>query len=181
MMRSSARRRGAATADIVMAVAGITLLIAAAMPTLRARSFEALVEAAATDVETLRSASEEYFSSTRAWPTPMEPGDLPPEVTTAFPGRASLSGPDYSVQWRLLEMLETQEAPDAVSRRPADADATPDSVRADQLQVPIGIGGVVVRSASGELLAELLARYGARASFVRDSTWTLIVGVTPGS
>ena len=179
-MRRDVRRQGAATADVVMVVAGVALLIAAAMPTLNARSFQTLVEDAAMDVETLRSASEEYFASTREWPTPMGPGGLPPEVATAFPGRTTLTRPEYSVQWRLLEMLETQETVAPAAPPPADADAVPDSVRGGHLQVPIGIGGVVVRSNSNELLAELLARYGARASFVRDSTWTLIVGATPG-
>lgn len=180
-MRWDPRRRGATTADVVIVAAGIALLIVATIPSLNARSFRALVEQAAADVETLRSASEEHFATTRAWPTPGEPGEMPPEVRTAFPGRTSLSRPGYSIQWRLLEMLEAQEASSAANPRPADADAPPDSVRADRLRVPIGIGGVVVRSADGELLAALLARYGARASFVRDSTWTLIVGVTPGS
>ena len=128
MSRSGMGRRGAAFADYVMIVAGIALLLAAAIPTLRARSFQTLVDEAAADVETLRAASEQHFASTRAWPAAGDPGAIPAEVANAF----------------------------------------------------IGIGGIVLRSGQDELLAELLARYGAQASFVRDSTWTLIVGVTPG-
>lgn len=176
----ASRRAGVATADIVMGVALVALLLAAVAPTLRARSHDALVERAERDVETLRVASEQYFASNSAWPTPGEPGAIPAEVASAFPGRATLAENEYSLQWRVLEMLEEQDAAPGFNPTPADADAAPDSVGAERVRVPVEIGSVLLRSSDDELLAALLARYGAEASFVRDSTWTLVVGVTSG-
>ena len=181
MRRSGSRRDGATFAGVVIIVAGFGLLLAAAMPTLRARSFNALVDQAAGEISTLRAASEQHFASTSQWPTPGDFGEIPPEVATAFPGRTSLTHDEYSLRWRVLEMLEQRDEDPESNPIPADADATPDSVGPNQVSVPIGIGGIVLRSGDDELLAELLARYGAQASFVRDSTLTLVVGVTPGS
>ena len=172
-------RGGAAFVNVVMIFAGLALVLAAATPTLRARSFRALVDQASSDVETLRAASEQYFASARAWPTAGDPGAIPVEVANAFPGRSSLTHDEYSIQWSVLEMLEEREADPGSNPTPADADTAPDSVRPARVSEPVGIGGITLRSGQDELLAELLARYGPQDSFVRDSTWTLIVGITP--
>jgi len=45
-----------------------------------------------------------------------------------------------------------------------------------EVQVPVETLGVVtVNSDDGRLLAALLERFGASRSFVRDSSWTLVV------
>ena len=69
----------------------------------------------------------------------------------------------------------------AASDAASDADAAPDSVELARASLPIGICGMTLRSGQDDLLAELLAFCGPRASFVHDSTWTLIMGVTPES
>lgn len=179
--RNHARRRaGLATSDVVIGVAALALVLAAAAPTLRARGFASLVEQARGDVETLRSAAEQYFASSQAWPTPGEAGTIPPEVATAFPGAIELVQEEYSIQWQVLEMIERRNAPPGSNPIPADADATPDSVGPEQMSVPVGIGGIVLRSSNDALLGALLGHYGPRTSFVRDSTWTLIIGAPGG-
>jgi len=79
------------------------------------------------------------------------------------------------------EMLEECEVDSGSTLTPADADAAPDSVELARASLPIGICGMTLRSGQDDLLAELLAFCGPRASFVHDSTWTLIMGVTSES
>ena len=54
-------------------------------------------------------------------------------------------------------------------------DAPPDTVGPELMPVVRQIGGIILHSSDGALLAELLQRYGTEASFVRDTTWTLVL------
>ena len=65
---------------------------------------------------------------------------------------------------------------------PDDEDNPPPEVPLPQPLVSTS-GGITVHTAETALLAELLSRYGATSSFVRDSTWTLVLpraGAPPG-
>lgn len=138
-----------------------------------------MVDEAAADVETLRVAYGRHFASARAWVTAAGPGAIPAEVANAFPERSSLTRDEYSIQWSVLEMLEEREVDSGSTPTAADADAASDSVELARASLAIGIGGMTLRSGQDDLLAELLAPCGPQASFVHDSKWTLIVGVTP--
>jgi hypothetical protein len=54
-------------------------------------------------------------------------------------------------------------------------DAPPDDAPRTATPLVQLIGAVVVYSDDDRLLGELLARYGRNASFVRDTTWTLVL------
>jgi hypothetical protein len=43
------------------------------------------------------------------------------------------------------------------------------------------VGAILVHTGTESLLADLLARYGTAVSYVRDTTWTLVVDDRIGS
>ena len=179
MTRHDPRRAGAARSEVVLVIAAVALTISALMPTLRARSVQMSVDEAATDVATFHSAVEEYFASTGSWPAPSEPGELPPEVAYAFPGHGSLTHADYSLEWSLLEVPGNPRRAGVPTG--SEGDTAPDSLGGAGVHMAVAVGGLTVHSGNDALLADLLSRYGSRASFARDSTWTLIVGMHPQS
>jgi hypothetical protein len=80
----------------------------------------------------------------------------------------------YTLQWTRWSVVDSVPAPLApVETVPGDAPPG----GAPRTTVPLVqlIGAVVVYSDDDRLLGELLARYGRDASFVRDTTWTLVL------
>jgi hypothetical protein len=163
------------SSDLLVALAILSLLSAFLYPTLRSRAFINHVDRTANEVETLRSAALGVLSQTGAWPTAGEPGGIPIEVSGAFPSDSLLAGDEYTLQWTRWEVVDQVEAPSSITQLPADADAPPDTVGPIFVPVVRTVGGIVVHSGEDELLAELLTRYGRTVSFVRDTTWTLVV------
>jgi hypothetical protein len=80
----------------------------------------------------------------------------------------------YTLQWTRWSVVDSVEVPRApVETVPGDAPpAEPPRTTIPFAQL---IGAVVVYSDDDRLLGELLARYGRDASFVRDTTWTLVL------
>jgi hypothetical protein len=169
------RLRGLTPADLLIGIAVGALILAFLYPTLRAWSLRGLVEDVIAEVETLRSGATAVFAQTGAWPTAGAPGRIPTEVSIHFAADSSLARSDYTLQWTIWEVVEQVMAPASVAPVPFDADAVPDSVEPAVMPVVRHVGGIVVYASDDALLAELLARYGPDASFVRDTAWTLVV------
>jgi hypothetical protein len=168
--------------DVAIMISVVLLAGALLAPVIRSRAFHRLTAAAAADVDALRGAALSTFTSTGRWPTPAPAGTAPTELSGAFPGDSALVRSRYRLQWITLEVVEYVDAP-AAPVEAVPGDTPPDS--SPSLKVPVirRRGAVVLRSADSDLLADLLTRFGSDASFVRGSTWTLVVmdsaAVTP--
>lgn len=175
--------------DALVGLSLLALVLAALVPTFRARAFDRLVEAAAADVDALRVAAEGQRRVRGSWPPAAPSGVIPSGVSVAFQGDTTMAREEYALEWRLWDRVEQVEAPpgppevvvvdeDEVPMSPAavrPGDLPPDSVGPEMMPIVTRVAGVVVHSANEALLAELLARYGPDASFVVDSTWTLVL------
>jgi len=166
--------RDLSVGDVLVGIALVALIGTLAYPNLRSRAFRGLLDGAVTDVETMSTAARRTYAASGSWPPPTAAGALPTELAGAFPGDTALVRNGYSLQWRRWEVVEEVEGP-PLTVGPEDADLPPDSVGPRLISVARPIGGIVVHSGRSELLAELLSRYGATVSFVRDTTWTMIV------
>lgn len=173
--------RGASTGDVMMGLATFSLLVALLLPFFRARAFDSMVEGAAAEVESLSVAARGVFDRTGVWPPAAAVGVIPDGTAGTFAPDSTLVRKAYTLQWSGLDVVEEVEAPPSVNPLPADADAPPDSVGPRYMQAVRGIGGIVLHSGNDALLAALLARYGPDVSFVRDTSWTLMVDRPGGS
>lgn len=175
MMKSQGRRSGVSFADILLGMGVACVLIALAYPTFRAHGYASTVERAVNDVDALAIATRGIYERTGEWPPAGRPGEIPEGTRGAFPQDSTLTRDGYSLQWLLLESavrvptaLSTVISPDETGDLPESVDLP------TEIEVRI-LGRVVLNSADDALLAEMLARYGADRSFVRDSTWTLVL------
>lgn len=178
MIRARSNTLGVSTADVVVGIALVTVVLALAYPTLKARSFRASVAAMVLDVDALREGAEDYLRASGSWPAPEATGTIPPELTHLFPGDTDLAREQYTLQWSRWEVVDYVEAPPSVEETPVDA--PPDTVGLAMMPVVREVGGIILHSSNASLLAELLLRYGTDASFVRDSTWTLLLPARGG-
>lgn len=180
------------TGDAVIGLALMALVLAALLPTARARSFDQLVESALSDIDAMRQATTVTRSSTGALPAAVAPGAIPEGAAAAFPGDSALARDGYTLEWRLWERVEEVLAPPRPPTPPVldpdeeppvggliAADAPPDSAAAELVQVVHTEGAIVVHSSRTLLRAALLRHYGSDISFVQDTTWTLLVTGEP--
>ena len=162
-------------ADFAVILAVLVLVVVAAAPTLRGRAFQGLVEDAAGEVEVLRTRAVDTRTSGGAWPTPSAPGVTPTELRGAYAGDSALAFGGYTLEWRTVDVVERVESPTPPPPPTLLGDAPPDSVGPEMIPVVRSLGAVVLHSGDGSLLAEMLARWGREVSFVRDTTWTLLI------
>ena len=96
------------------------------------------------------------------------------ELVADLRGNATLSRADYSIQWTTWEVVDMVEAPPDVEFIDPDDPPSPDA--APNLIPTVNmIGGVSVHATDGNVLAELLAHYGAESSFAREGVWTIVL------
>ena len=173
MIRRRSDTRGVTTGDFVIGLSLLTLLLALVYPTLRARDFRGSLAETVSEVEAVRAGARRFLQMNGSWPAPEAPGAIPPELAGLFPGDTGLAREKYTLQWGRWEVVDYVEAPPSNELRPVDA--PPDSVGPELMPVVREIGGIILHSSDGALLAELLQHYGTDASFVRDTTWTLVL------
>lgn len=176
--------------DALIGLSLLALVFAVLLPTFRARAFDSLVEDASSDVDALREAALRQLQVNGGWPPSMEPGAIPIGVSGAFRGENAMVRDEYTLQWRLWDRVEYVQAPPPRSsgvrvvdddEAPVDVssvvagDLPPDTASTELVPVVREAGAVIIHSSNAPLLAQLLARYGPDASFVRDSTWMLVV------
>jgi hypothetical protein len=177
--------------DALIGLALLTLVLASLLPSYRARAFDATVEDAVADIDRLRTAALQAYRLNGGWPPAMEPGRVPPGMSGVYGGDGTMVREAYVLEWRLWHRVARVPAPpratapasldddEVVPTTPRPGDAPPDSVGPELMPVVRPEGAIVVHSSQELLLAELLRLYGDTSSFVRDTTWTLLI--TAGS
>ena len=174
--RTDSQRSGAITGDILVFLSILTLGFALVHPRLQQLAFYQQLDGAVSAVETLRAASSAFLSLNRDWPAPSPAGVAPPGLVSAFPAEYSLAGEGYALEWNRWEIVDRPEVvlpvdPAALSQ----GDPLEDSVPTIPTTLFRTMGGLTVYSGNSALLAGLLEHYGTRLSFVRDTTWTLVI------
>ena len=152
-------RNGTTPGDVLIGLATLSLVAVLLYPAIRGQVFRSLVDSTVVEVDAVSGGARGVFFRTGAWPTD-----------------STLVRDAFTLQWRRWEAVDQVLAPPSSVALPAAADAPPDSVGPARVDVVREIGAVVVHSPNDNLLAELLAHYGADVSFARDTTWTLVVG-----
>ncbi|MDX1495238.1 MAG: hypothetical protein R3253_14320, partial [Longimicrobiales bacterium] len=92
--------------DALIGLAAVALLLAALIPSYRARAFQRLVSEASTDVEALRVGAMQARNLNGNWPPAAPPGVAPQQLTGSFPGDSALAKGDYTLEWRLWNRVE---------------------------------------------------------------------------
>jgi len=145
-------------------------------PRLRERAFAQQLDDTVSAIERLRAASSAFEEQDRDWPAPSPPGVTPPELVSAFPAQHQLGAEDYTLEWNRWETVDRPQTglpPEPAARSQDDSPA--DGVPSAPTTLFRTMGGVTVYSGNSALLAGLLEHYGTRLSFVRDTTWTLMI------
>ena len=174
--RKDTERSGASMGDILVFLSILTLGFALAYPRLQERAFEQQLDGAVSAIETLRAAASAFLNQNRDWPAPSPAGVTPPELVSAFPAEQRLAVAGYSLEWNRWEIVDRAEVvlpPEPVAL--SQGDSPGDSVPAGPTTLFRTMGGPTVYSGNSALLAGLLEHYGTRLSFVRDTTWTLVI------
>lgn len=167
----------------LLLIGSVALLVwAAALPTMRDGSYQAEVFELASIVTDLTAAAQTRYRTAGAWPPGTDPGVAPDGTVGAF-GSTPLATEHATVQWRPLIASSTTEAIPTNLPPEAQGRAVTDSLTTIRTVVPREVGAIVVHSADERFLAELMARYSPDESFVRDTTWTLVLTAPsdPGS
>jgi len=160
-------------------VGAVALLVwAAARPTLKEGRYQAEVLDLASLVTQLTSATQTQLRATGSWPSRADPGVAPDGTAGTF-GGARLSTEHATLQWRPLLVSSTRETmPDDLPPE-ASSDAVANAITALLVTEPFEVGAIVVHSADERFLAEMLARHSPDESFIRDTTWTLVITGAP--
>ena len=158
----------------------LTLAFATAFPRLQERAFAQQLDGAVSAIEALRVAASNFEEQGLDWPAPSPPGVTPPELVSTFPAQYDLAADDYSLEWNRWETVDRQGRsepgfPAPARSVPAPQDSPPGSVPSLLTTRFRKIGSVTVYSGDPALLAGLLRHYGTSRSFVRDTTWTLVI------
>jgi len=149
------------------------LTYSARLPSLRREALERRVAEAEADVQTLRAAAQRFRLQRGRWPEGAAAGASPPELTFELPRAFDPRGDGYSLQWTRLERL-VHATPDAAAG-PEPGSARPTVVPSRPVTDITEIGAITVVSGNPSLLALLHRDHGATASFVTDSTWTVLL------
>jgi hypothetical protein len=177
-------RRAFALADVLMALGGLAVMASVAYPPLEQRAYERRVERVVSGIEAVKDAATRYRDSNGHWPGDGGPREVPAELGPLLPSDLQLGTGEYELRWRVWKVVEIPPQPvpppvDSSAPPPSMPDAAPppaaDSV-GTRPPVVGEMGGIEVRSSEEGLLAALLDRFGTARSFVRDSTWTLVLG-----
>jgi hypothetical protein len=189
-------RRGFGSLDGLVAVAALALLFALVHPLIRRHARDRLIAAAIAQVESVREAATGYRAKEGHWPGNVEDGAVPEELTPFLAPDAPAPGDGYILAWTRWETVRVPPQPPPpppdphlpprdLGTMPPPRPPSPAVAEGDSLGTrPAVVGelaGITVRSEASDLLAALLDRYGTATSFVRDSTWTLILTGTPAT
>lgn len=171
--------------DVLLILGVLAVVASLVYPPLAHRAYEQRVARVISGVEALRTAATEYRTKQGNWPEDVAPGSVSGDLAPLLPADITLRGDDYAMGWTLWKVVEIppQPAPPKVSpeapppeTRPTAPPAPSDTV-GTRPPVVGEMGGITVRSPEEGVLGALLDRYGSARSFVRDSTWTLVLGV----
>jgi len=179
-------RAGFATGDVLIVLSILSVGAAMVYPRLQERRFRERLDEVMAHVEAVRTGAMEYFTDQRGWPAPAEPGRVPSELASLLPPGFAFTNSGYTFEWRRWETVqappdaglaelpdvpELPELPELLNVGEPVVDTTP-STRPPTIRT---IAALTVHAGDDAILVELLDFYGSRASFVRDTTWTLMM------
>lgn len=174
--RKNRQRSGASIGDMLVFLSILTLGFALVYPQLQQRAFEQQLQGAVSAVETLRAASSAFMNRTLEWPAPSPAGVAPSELASVLPPEFSLPRDGYTLAWNRWEIVDrTGVAVPPETAQLSQGDLPRDSVLTRTEIAFRTRGGLTIYSGNSALLAGLLGHFGTRLSFVRDTTWTLVV------
>ncbi len=170
-------RAGLTTGDVLLALAGMSIILALAYPWMTDARLRRRADDIAEQVEAVRAAAVRYREVKGAWPPNGEAGQVPAELRAFVPADVRMSGEGHEIEWNSWETVTVPNAPETIDV-PSPNDAPP---RPETLTPPPPVfgqlAGVTVLAGNAHLLGLLLQRFGEDRSFVRDSSWTLLVSV----
>jgi hypothetical protein len=178
-MRRPSGRIGSTTGDRLVILSVLTLGAAFVYPRIAHRAFERQLDRTVAAVDAVRDAASRVRAENGDWPEGAEPGSIPAELAARLPGGFPFTTEHYTLQWTSWEI--TEDPPEAIPQAVASTLPEGDDAPEPDFAVPIvprtirAIGGLSVTARQPGLLAGLLERFGSTASFVRDSTWTLVL------
>lgn len=181
-MRAPHARLGAAIAgNVFLLLAFVCLAGAVAYPRMQRQASERQVESVIADVALLREAAESFLGREDRWPDDGAPGVVPTELAPTLPAGFSFDRNGYVLEWERWDVVIPASTP--AQAEPADEGSglSVDSIARPQGPRTRGLGGITVVSSDAALRAVLLREFGPAHSFVRDSTWTLVLGGEPFS
>lgn len=178
MSESGRPRGGTAVGNALVVLSMLSVGAALLYPRMRMARFEERVAGVVAAVELARTSALRHFAETDAWPADAEPGVVPPELSDDVPSPGGFVQEAATLDWNRWQAVYLPEP----LPPPEDRPLVDDEVEAEPAPPPAPEftyrASLSVHSADEGLLAALLARYGPSMSFVRDTTWTLVL---PGS
>lgn len=169
-------RRGIATGDVLLVLAGLALVGALAYPWISWEMTRRRAAGVIDAVESLRGAARRYYEIKNGWPPEAEPGEIPTELAPFVPADLVMTAPSHALDWDEWETVTLPKPPANVELEPPGLDEPP---RTDVLKAPPPVFGdlvgITVHTRDPRVLGLLLDHYGRARSFVRDSTWTLLL------
>lgn len=177
----SKSRLGVARGDVLLALSAVALLLTAIHPRVERALMVRHARAAGDAVETVRDAVRSALRDGDAWPEGAPLGTVPGSLRRHLPQDFSFRHTRYTLRWERWEAPEP-EAATAVELPPDDEGPPPGLARqalADSVPPApppiVSLGTITLVSEDPRILSALLERFGTSRSFVRESSWTLVL------
>ena len=146
---------------------GLVALAAALLaPRLVIRERDHRMDQAQASVSALRDALVDHARAEGDFPPDAPPGRVPEELRPFLDPGVVLEAEWFRLDVQRWEQLVNPDPPLGLSPRDTIAPPPPRMV---------GLGGITLHSPDTVLLASLLEAWGRRRSFVRDTSWTLVL------
>jgi hypothetical protein len=182
MRGTHARIGGAIAANVFLLLAVACLAGAIAYPWMNRQAASRRMESVIAEVEVVRTAAEGFLRREDRWPRDDgAPGAIPTELAPTLPAGFSFDRDGYLLDWGRWDIVIPASMPAEGGPENEDPDLSVDSIARPQGLRTRGIGGITVVSSDPGLRAVLLREFGPARSFVRDSSWTLVLGGEPFS
>lgn len=170
-------RTGLAAGDVLLALAGVALVLAMAYPRLERALMGGRVDAAQADVDAVGAAVAAFRAERQGWPPAAELGVVPPDLVGFLPRGFSFQSAAYALKWDRWETVSISQPLEEPKFDESAFDPSlpppPDSLLVARPTIT-SMGSVTVQADDDRILAALLERYGASRSFVRGMAWTLV-------
>jgi hypothetical protein len=182
-MRGIHARLGAAIAGNVFLLLALACLAGViAYPWMQRRDAQHQIELVIADVVRVRRAAEDFLRQEDRWPRDdASPGTIPTELVPALPVGFSFAREAYMLDWERWDAVIPPTMPVEAEPEEEDAGLLVDSIARPQEPRTRGMGGITVVSPDPGLRGALLREFGSTRSFVRDSSWTFVLGGEPFS
>lgn len=176
-MVTNGPRAGTTSGDVLIVLSILTVGAAMAYPRFHEERRQERLDEVMEAVETVRTTAMRHYAEHRDWPEPAKPGSVPPALGALLPPGLSFSRDDFTLEWRRWEAVQTPPDPVIPEVQAPELDTPPlaDTIPPTPPPTVHAIAGLTVHSGDDGILGALLDRYGSGVSFVRDTTWTLMM------